>query len=96
MYVSEFVILGQPLSEGEQIIIQSQDWHYTVNPQHTKTTNHRDLDMFDSRFPKQNYKTWGIISHTYAIQAVLDTLDGACPMRPTTQSSLGMLRSNGS
>ena len=53
------------------------------------------LGLFQSRYLKQNYETWGIISHMYAIYAVLDTLSGACPTRPSTQSSLGMLWSYG-
>ena len=41
------------------------------------------------------HETWGIISHIYDIEAVVDTLAGACPTRPSTQSSLSMLRSYG-
>ena len=38
----------------------------TVTPCHTETTNHRDLELFESRSPKQNNETWGMISHMYA------------------------------
>ena len=50
------------LSTGEEETDRQIDVA-TVTPQHTETTDHRDLELFESRYPMQNNETWGISSH---------------------------------